>query len=102
MVNKTEEDNFKEFECMDCPVNTHYIHEYYMVQFDLWYSVVPSGEGMLCIGCLEDRLGRELTTEDFIEAPVNYGIFGMSDRFRARAGKKFTDHIETLEAQLEG
>jgi hypothetical protein len=32
----------------------------------LWSS------GFLCIGCLEKRLGRELTAEDFVDAPINH------------------------------
>jgi hypothetical protein len=28
-------------------------------------------EGMLCIGCLEKRLNRELNRYDFILAPIN-------------------------------
>lgn len=87
-----DKDNWKEFECVDCEVNTHFINEYYMVQFELWNSVtIHQNSGMLCIGCLEDRLGRELTTEDFIEAPINYGCFGWSERMKNRLGTKFTE-----------
>lgn len=94
MVYKTREETFKEFDCVDCSVNTHAINEYYMVQFDLWNSVMVSqNTGMLCIGCLEDRLGRTLTTEDFIEAPINYGCFGWSDRMKDRLGPKFTGWV---------
>jgi hypothetical protein len=32
----------------------------------LWSS------GFLCVGCLEKRLGRELTAEDFPDAPINH------------------------------
>jgi hypothetical protein len=88
-ISEEEKEYFKEFECIDCSVNTHFIREYYMVQFDLWYSV--ANEGMLCIGCLEDRLGRNLTPEDFIDAPINYGIFGFSDRMKDRLGERFTN-----------
>lgn len=46
--------------CSTCDVNTMEIYEYYGVTSDLWrrYGV---GKGMLCIGCLEERMGRELT-----------------------------------------
>lgn len=65
-----EEDKFKEFDCRDCGTNTLSINEYYMVQFDLWNSVmVHIDSGTLCLGCLETRLGRTLTSEDFIDAP---------------------------------
>lgn len=96
MENKNKvDDKFKDFECVDCDVNTHYINEYYMVQFSLWNSVMESqNTGMLCIGCLEDRIGRTLATEDFIDAPINYGFFGWSDRMKDRLGSKFTGELQ--------
>lgn len=93
MENKDKvEEDWSEFNCVDCSVNTHFIDEYYMVDFDLWNSVMGSqNTGMLCIGCLEDRIGRKLTTEDFIDAPINYGCFGWSERMRDRLGPRFTE-----------
>jgi len=40
------------------------------VTTELWekYGV---GEKMLCIGCMEDRLGHKLTKEDITDCPVN-------------------------------
>ncbi|WP_246763828.1 hypothetical protein [Rhizobium bangladeshense] len=75
----------KEFECVDCSVNTGDTCEYYMVHDELWEGVgmTPHG-GMLCIGCLEDRLGRMLTSRDFTDAPVNWGIFRQSVRLGDR------------------
>lgn len=75
------------FNCWDCGVNTSDIGEYYMVLDAVWQSAVPSrgsyygadGGVMLCIGCLESRLGRRLVSADFIDAPINY-IFNQSDR----------------------
>jgi hypothetical protein len=32
----------------------------------------PNGGGMLCIECLEKRIGRRLTAADFTDAPVNH------------------------------
>jgi hypothetical protein len=96
---KEDKEYWAEFMCLDCSVNTHEISEYYMIQFDLWESVVPSRSGMLCIGCLEERLVRALTTEDFLDAPVNYGVFGMSERFRSRAGRKFTKDLDEFLAK---
>jgi hypothetical protein len=75
------------FECADCEVNTFQepvgISEYYMVLDPIWEEH-GVGKGMLCIGCLENRMGRELTPADFNEYPVNYGIFKQSDRFKNR------------------
>lgn len=87
-------EELKEFDCVDCSENTSrwFLAEYYMVDFDLWNSVMGSqNTGMLCIGCLEARIGRELTSADFIEAPINYGIFGASDRLKDRLGARFTE-----------
>ena len=48
--------------------------EYYMVRNSIWYSVTHGQEceGMLCIGCLEVRLGRELEATDFTDCPLNH------------------------------
>jgi len=40
--------------------------------------------GMLCVGCLEIRLGRELNSNDFIDAPINRGAVGQSERMLSR------------------
>ena len=57
--------------CIECGVDTGDIDEYYMVQDEVWHHVNPDRDGMLCIGCLEKRLGRKLTPADFIECPLN-------------------------------
>jgi hypothetical protein len=71
--------------CMDCRVDTSKIGEYYMVQDHLWRAVNPKIEGMLCVGCLEKQLGRELNFTDFTLCPVNLcNLFTGSDRLRTR------------------
>jgi hypothetical protein len=66
---------------MDCGSNTLHINEYYMVQEKLWLAAHPEDRGMLCIGCLEERVGRLLTKVDFTDAPVNLpSIFNQSAR----------------------
>jgi len=64
------------------------ICEYYMINKDIWLDINPKDAGMLCIGCAEDRLGRQLTQKDFTDAPVNFGIFPQSDRFLNRMSRK--------------
>ena len=59
------------FDCLDCGVNTADAHEYYMVKDNIWLKAHPKDDGMLCIACLETRLGRVLTCNDFTDAPVN-------------------------------
>ena len=62
------------FLCLDCGVSTLDIDEFYMVHAPLWASVAPKkgGKGMLCIGCLEARLGRLLKQTDFTNCKTNY------------------------------
>ena len=56
--------------------------EWYMVRPALWelawirspnrtVNQFGVSDGFLCIACLEARLGRRLTSADFIDAPVN-------------------------------
>lgn len=61
----------RKFLCLDCRVDTGKIHEHYFIRTDVWLSVVESIVGMLCIGCLEQRLGRELTPDDFTDCSLN-------------------------------
>ena len=74
----------KEFDCLACGINTLLIQEYYMLTDEVWDQACPEGKGMLCIGCLEARLGRELTARDFTDAPVNSSMFGQSEKLAAR------------------
>jgi hypothetical protein len=60
----------KEFECRDCKKDT-FRDEYYMVHNHLWDACVNE-KCMLCIACLETRFGRELNSDDFTTAPINY------------------------------
>jgi hypothetical protein len=74
------------FTCKDCAVNTSAIGEYYMVTDDLWAKagMAPDG-GMLCIGCLETRIGRQLIAKDFPDYPVNaIGFSSKSERLMSR------------------
>jgi len=70
--------------CLDCGVDTYEINEYYTVHDELWLLCHPEDYGMLCIGCLEKRLGRRLDYRDFIDAPINNGFFEQSERLRER------------------
>jgi hypothetical protein len=76
--------------CMDCGVDTDEINEQYMVLDDIWRKGNPSEAGMLCIGCLEKRLGRELRRNDFPRYAQSLPDEGMpvSDRLRNRIGRR--------------
>jgi hypothetical protein len=66
--------------CADCGIGTIAAGEWYMVNDHVWrlvwwerktWQALP-GQQILCIGCLERRLGRTLRADDFIpDIPVN-------------------------------
>lgn len=60
--------------CVDCAVDTSVrgVDEYYMVHNAVWaFSGMAPRGGMLCVGCLEVRIGRRLRAADFTDVPVN-------------------------------
>lgn len=85
-----------QFSCIDCGVDTssaNGIMEYYMVHNHIWLKVNPDSAGMLCIGCLENRLGRTLTGKDFTDARVNwhlqmYHSDRLTNRLKATVSRK--------------
>jgi len=71
-------------ECLDCKVDTKEINELYFLRDDIWALLkLPfhkytdddghswNRDGMLCIGCLEKRLGFRLRNRHFGQAPLN-------------------------------
>jgi hypothetical protein len=50
------------------------------------YGKLPlkTSGAMLCIGCLEARLGGKLVASDFPDYPINMGVFPQSTRLRNR------------------
>lgn len=75
-----------DFDCIDCHTNTGEIGEYYMVRKNVWkLANLGPDDGMLCIGCLEKRIGRKLTHWDFPDIPVNDPLlFKQSKRLQNR------------------
>src|ERR1700733_13312125 len=71
------------YQCKDCKRCTVLLREYYMVLDEVW-AMAFGGCAMLCIGCLEHRLGRTLTKQDFQDFPINCCVFPQSDRLRNR------------------
>lgn len=79
------------YACADCDVNTSDIGEYYMVRDDIWtITGLDYISTMLCIQCLENRIGRKLAPNDFTDAPINLpNFFGpKSDRLADRLGHR--------------
>jgi hypothetical protein len=74
------------FMCWDCCTCTLCNDEYYMVDNELWALATEDfgGDGMLCIGCLEARIGDRLVASDFPDFPINRGVFPQSPRLRNR------------------
>lgn len=59
---------FARWACMDCGADT--IDEYYVIHHALWKQAV-GGAGKLCLTCLETRLDRRLTPDDFLPCGAN-------------------------------
>jgi hypothetical protein len=67
----------RSFACLDCRADTRELGEYYMVWDDVWNSAgLDVNAGMLCIACLEHRIGRRLNVHDFTDAPINFERIG--------------------------
>jgi hypothetical protein len=84
--------------CLDCGIDT-FRDEFYIVDDALWLDANPAGAGMLCVGCHERRLGRELTPDDFTDCPANRDpeyLELMSARLLERLGAS-TDGLHTIE-----
>jgi hypothetical protein len=58
--------------------------EFYMVRDDV-LPLDPLG-GTLCVGCLEEPIGRQLTPADFTDASINRDSWRHSSRLRPRRG----------------
>lgn len=104
------------FACDGCKVNVIKLKEYaYMVSRATWREMtirhadatgvprVQSTKCVLCIGCLEERLGRQLTPRDFnwrVALTNDHG--GQSTRLRVRLGVNQKLYpVETLMETVE-
>ena len=65
--------------CDDCEVDVTKIFEYYVLEDSVW----PKDASILCIGCVEKRLDRRLSREDFKPCFGNY-VWKQSKRFQER------------------
>lgn len=88
MACKCKKADLHEFDCVICDKNTIEMGEYYMVRDDVWFKATENWEGMLCIECLEDMLGRKLKPRDFTHCPLNdrWETCKRSDRLLDRLG----------------
>ena len=61
--------------CLDCKRDTSEIDEYYTLKDEVWAEANPDIDGMLCIACIEKRIGRQLTAADFpSDVPLNTAV----------------------------
>lgn len=83
------------FDCSDCKKDVKEIKEYsYMVSSEVWNTLnLNSDSGLLCVKCLEKRLKRLLTSQDFPKnLPINRDITQQSKRLISRI-YGYTDRI---------
>jgi len=82
------------FRCVDCGKDTCESGEYYRVGDDVWAAsgLAPNG-GMLCLACLERRIGRPLTEADFGMMPYA----GAWERHLAAREQRSTDQQLSFE-----
>jgi hypothetical protein len=79
--------------CCDCGLGTNVAREWFMVKPKVWgeawagrrkpWHELP-GQSVLCIGCLEQRIGRTLCAGDFADTVVNDPEADISERMRQR------------------
>jgi hypothetical protein len=83
--------------CADCGIGTNTLGEWYMVKNEIWDQAwagrrkswhALSGQQILCVGCLEKRLGRTLMACDFTDVPVN------NDPHTWRKSKRLRDRLQ--------
>lgn len=85
-------------QCHDCGHDTEVMGELYMVHHWIWeWSTGGEHANMLCIGCLEKRFGRILSSRDFIDCPLNnnednYWTQSLRLRSRLRSHDAFNIH----------
>ena len=57
--------------CVGCGQST--LGEFYRLRDHIWAGANCNATGAeLCIGCVDERLGRRLTREDFDNVPANF------------------------------
>jgi|ETNmetMinimDraft_2_1059921.scaffolds.fasta_scaffold157905_1 hypothetical protein len=65
-------------DCGNCYEDCFVESQRFMLNDDLWLEVNNGKkEGKLCLDCVEDKLGRELTMYDLKDVQVNYKFAGI-------------------------
>ena len=92
---------YARFECEACGQSCR--DEYYMLRTELWRKVCRSND-ILCIGCVEDRLGRKLVPTDFNfkETFASAQQFPPSRRLKQRLDIGWYKHLNRVLAVIRG
>lgn len=74
-----------DYYCFDCEMNLFL--EWFTVHDSVWEQTgLGPQDGVLCVGCLEKRIGRRLSVSDFAETQNNQPSEFHSDRLLSRFG----------------
>jgi hypothetical protein len=77
------------YACNDCGANVVTAGEFYMLRNEIWEDQLGLGwSDNLCVGCLETRLGREISMADCCTFPNYPWMQPTSDRLRRRLFEK--------------
>lgn len=87
-VSVAELDGSVQTYCRDCSARVREIGERYVVHDKVW-PIEPDG-GVLCVGCIEARIGRRLLPEDFTDCAGNRGYWPRSQRLDDRLNPRDT------------
>ena len=93
-----------DWHCIDCGMDTSGFidhqsrapSEYYLLHDELWEEIVSESNRsrMLCIGCVENRLGRKLTKNDFDPGKNNDGgINSLDDHVLDPRSERLIDRL---------
>jgi hypothetical protein len=75
------------YACNDCGSNVVEIGEFYMLRPEIWGAQLGlDRDDNLCIGCLEKRLGREVSLQDMCGIPQEPFMKPISVRLTERLG----------------
>jgi hypothetical protein len=75
------------FLCLDCGLDTGQALEHYMLLDAVWALAGLGRESMLCVGCVEARLGCRLERSDFAPVKTNHPkVIQMSSCLLERIG----------------
>ena len=64
------------YNCLNCKIDVYKSDGCYMLNDSIWNQIHNSKSGFLCISCVEIKLNRQLTKDDFNNSYVNKRNWG--------------------------